>query len=103
MLNDFFSSVFTEEAEPIPDFSIVTPPRILPDFTIEQETVKKKLDSLKENKSPGPDTLPPKILKEAAVQLSGPLTNLMNLSLGTGQLPSAWKQANVAAIHKKRR
>jgi hypothetical protein len=36
--------------------------------------VKKKLVSLKENKSSGPDALPPKVLKEVAAQLSGPLS-----------------------------
>ncbi len=54
--------------------------------------------SLNEHKSPGPDGLPPKILKILAPFIAEPLAHLFNLSLATGQVPNGWRTAPVCLI-----
>ena len=56
---------------------------------------------MKSFKSPGPDGFHPKILKEAAKQLSVPLCLKFSKSLDESFLPSDWKVANVIPIFKK--
>ncbi len=62
--------------------------------------VKKKLDSLNPNKSPGVDKHHPRVLKELKDQLVSPLTKLFRKSLEEGFLPSVWRMANVTPIYK---
>ena len=61
----------------------------------------KALNNLKPNKSPGPDEIHPKMLKELANELAHPLTLLFNKSISDGIVPSAWKVAEVRPIFKK--
>ena len=61
----------------------------------------KQLENLKVNKSPGPDCLHPRLLKELSSELKGPLTILFKRSLGEGLLPRDWKDAHITPIHKK--
>ena len=70
-------------------------------MNINVESVKLKLKSLNPNKSPGPDKISPRVLKELHNELALPLAYLFNLSLIEGKLPSAWKHAEVTAIFKK--
>ena len=63
--------------------------------------VAKKLHDLKTNKSPGPDGLHPRILKEVGPQICSMLTKLYNLSIESGQIPDDWKLSTVSVIHKK--
>jgi hypothetical protein len=70
VLADFFSSVFTEE-----DDLVMPELDINPDIpNISAETIKKKLDNLKIDKSPGPDNIHPRILRELSNILSEPLS-----------------------------
>nr|VZI11739.1 unnamed protein product [Spirometra erinaceieuropaei] len=48
---------------------------------------------LEESKSPGPDDIPAKILKERAGELAKPLSMLFHTSFETGYLPPDWKSA----------
>ena len=59
------------------------------------------LRKLKSDKSPGPDNLHPRVLKECAAELARPLTLLFKTSMKDGTLPQAWKEANVTPIFKK--
>ena len=43
------------------------------------------------NKSPGPDGIHPKALKELAEILAKPLTIIFNTSIQTGIVPDLWK------------
>ena len=61
----------------------------------------KKLNKLKENKAMGPERIHPKVLKECAGQLPGPLTRWFNLSLSSGVVPESWRRAKVNPIFKK--
>ena len=56
---------------------------------------------MKDNKSPGVDGMPPKLLKEIVEQISIPHAKLFNLSLEEGIVPSEWKEANITPLFKK--
>ncbi len=71
------------------------------DIIITEEQVKKKLDKLNITKSPGPDNMHPRVLKELRHEISKPLSIIMMKSLQEGTLPSSWKTAHVTPIFKK--
>ena len=99
--NQFFASVFNTETN---DREREIPSRTkekLKEITIGKELVKKKLLALKIGKSPGPDGLHPRVLKELSEVIDVPLTEIFNASLEFGQLPEDWRSANVTAIFKK--
>lgn len=104
ILNNFFASVFTtEDTNDIP-----TPPtvridnnNILSTFSFTENEVLNCIDKLKISKSPGPDTISPRVLKEAKNEFAKPLTSLFNNSLQSGIIPDEWKLANVTPILKK--
>ena len=49
--------------------------------------VAKKIKAMKDNKSPGVDGIPPKLLMETVEQISIPLARTFNLSLKEGVVP----------------
>ena len=68
------------------------------------EEVLSALQSAKPNKTPGPDRLHPKILKECANELANSLCSIFNKSLRLGKLPSEWKPINnfnITPVFKK--
>jgi hypothetical protein len=73
----------------------------LSSFTIDRHEVEFFLGQLVNNKSPGPDLIPTKILKHCRKALSLPLTTIFNASLSQGIFPSRWKHANVTPVLKK--
>ena len=76
VLSDFFSEVFTDEP--------IRPLRSIPTFCDQQLTdinittskVAEELKKLDVNKSPGPDSVHPRVLKEAYEILSDPLCHI---------------------------
>ena len=73
----------------------------LDDINFTADDVEKKLENLKIGKSPGPDGIHPRVLKELAKELKMPLFIIFRKSLDTGILPKVWKIANVSPISKK--
>ena len=57
--------------------------------------------ALKDNKSPGVDGFPPKLLMETVEQISMPLAGVFNLSLKEGVVPIEWKEADIVPLFKK--
>ena len=55
------------------------------------EMVANKIREMKDNKSPGVDGIPPKLLMETVDHISIPLARVFNLSLKYGVLPFDWK------------
>ena len=53
------------------------------------------------SKSPGPDLVNAKILKELAEPIAPVLSIIFKTSYESGCLPSKWKEANISAIYKK--
>jgi len=60
-----------------------------------------KLNKLKVHKSPGPDSLHPRVLSELRYQLNTPLRLIYETSYNTGCIPRDWKFANTVPIYKK--
>ena len=65
------------------------------------EMIAQKIKKLKDNKLPGVDGIPPKLLKEIVEQISTPHAKLFDLSLEEGIVPSEWKEANITPLFKK--
>ena len=101
ILQDQFTSVFTRETiSNIPDLPKRTT-SIIGNIRVAEEMVLKLLQHLNISKSVGPDGMHPKILKELAVFIAGPLTQLFNMTLNDNVLPKDWKKAYVSPIFKK--
>ena len=60
-----------------------------------------KIRDVKDNKSPGLDEIPPKLLLEIVEQISIPLATVLNLSLEEGIVPLEWKESNNIPLFKK--
>ena len=56
-------------------------------ITIPKNIIYEQLLKLKTDKSPGPDNIHPRILKETADSISSSLYTLFNLSLNQGIIP----------------
>ena len=100
-----FSSMFTREdtcSLPVPETKFnESEGEMLGQLVVTPEVVASKTNNMKENKSPGADGISPKILKEAAEQISTPLAPMFNMSLQEGIVPLEWKEANIIPIFKK--
>lgn len=83
----YFSSVFTQEHSNLPELANIINDRLSRILCTTSE-VEKYLKTLNAHKSPGPDSIPPRILKECAQELSTPLCALFNKSFSTGLLPT---------------
>jgi hypothetical protein len=68
---------------------------------IEEKKILKLLLNINPNRSPGPDGIHPKALKETAAILVKPLTKIYNASLQSGIVPDLWKLGNIIAFFKK--
>jgi len=68
---------------------------------IREDSVEKLLLNLKTSKSPGPDGIHPRVLKEVATELAVPLTKIFKSTVESGHLPHLWKTANITPIFKK--
>ena len=104
VLNEYFSSVFTTEnisSLPVPFTKFEgSKSEHLGQLFGTPEMIPKKIKK-KDNKSPGVDGIPPKLLKEIVEQISIPLAKLFNLSLEEGIVPSEWKEAKITPLFKK--
>ena len=88
LLNKFFSSVFTDEdLTNIPSSEERDIGFKLSEIFISKDDVSKLLAALHPNKSPGPDGIHPRILKELAQGLVQPLAGIFRKSLHKGMLP----------------
>ncbi|BHF81444.1 hypothetical protein SprV_0702457400 [Sparganum proliferum] len=98
--SQFFKSIFTSESlfTP-PDYDFDEGPKI-ESVSFDEATVRKELMTLNESKSPGPDDIPPKLLKELAAELAKPLSMLFQASFEAGCLPADWKSARITPLHK---
>jgi hypothetical protein len=101
VLNVFFSSVFTKESDgELPSFERRTDAN-LSFITVSVEQMSKALQKLKVDKSPGPDQIHPKILKELCNELAYPFKVLFDKTMIEGKIPKDWKEAEVRPLFKK--
>jgi hypothetical protein len=102
MLADFFSSVFTHEPQgDIPLLPDATFQHMFVDREFTENEVCQLMQDLDTSKSPGPDEVHPRELKELSSTISKPLTRIFNASLKYGKVPKTWKKGNITALFKK--
>uniref|UniRef100_A0A8C3F2F9 Reverse transcriptase domain-containing protein n=1 Tax=Chrysemys picta bellii TaxID=8478 RepID=A0A8C3F2F9_CHRPI len=98
-LNEYFASAFNKANEGLRNSGSVTEGNKGGEITVSE--VEAKLEHLNGTKSGGPDDLHPRILKELAREIAGPLAIIFNESLNSGVVPLDWRIANVVPIFKK--
>ena len=85
VLNEYFSSVFTTEdtsSLPVPFTKFEgNNSEHLGQLFVTPVMIANKIKKMKDNKSPGVDGIPPKLLKEIVEQISTPLATFFNFSL----------------------
>ena len=102
LLNRFFvdQSTLNDSRSQLPTDNI-NPEVLIDQKVIQPEDVYKILINLDVSKSTGPDGTSNKLLQQAAVPISQPLSHLFNYCLSTGYFPEVWKIAHVIPIYKK--
>lgn len=104
-LNKFFVSSFTREnSNGIIDPNIVfdsAEDEKLKHIDITPDLVRKHINQLKRNKSPGPDNLGSSLLLDICEDIVEPLCIIFERSLRLHQVPADWREANVTPIFKK--
>ncbi|BHF85998.1 hypothetical protein SprV_ctg1102917600 [Sparganum proliferum] len=98
--SQFFQSVYKNEARFLPPSTEELPTQSVSHILFSEGIVRRELEALNESKSPGPDEIPPKLLKELASELSVPLSMLFQTSFDTGTLPIDWKLAHITPRYK---
>ena len=101
LLNNYFSSVFTEESGSIPLPADCHEGEKLEEMDFTTIEIESKIRELKANKSPGPDGFLPKVLKEVRSEVSHHLSRIFNMSIRTACVPCDWREAEVTPIFKK--
>ena len=100
-LNRYFVSAYiVEDTNNMPKKA--TAGENLETIIITKEVVLGKLMGLKVDKSPGPDGMRPRVLKEMAGEIANALVVIYQNSLDSGVVPADWKTANVTPQFKKR-
>ena len=91
ILGNLFSSVYTKEPEWTSILDEDIKPRIRKELKLEitKEAVRQKLTTIKSNKSPGPDTMHPHVVKEMVDVLVSPFYLIFKLSIKLGKIPAA--------------
>ena len=101
-LNQQFQSVFSAPSSLEQSSDLHQPQATnMERITITENGVISQLKKLNPYKATGPDDLSPRVLKELAYTISGPLTKLYQMSLDTSTVPLDWKKARVSPIFKK--
>uniref|UniRef100_A0A8D0CDV4 Reverse transcriptase domain-containing protein n=1 Tax=Salvator merianae TaxID=96440 RepID=A0A8D0CDV4_SALMN len=102
LLNSYFVSVFSKkDSVTATDLRCASEGIRESKHIIETERVREYLANLNEFKSPGPDGLHPRVLKELAGVIAEPLAVIFENSWRTGEVPDDWRRANVVPIFKK--
>ena len=102
ILSSFFSKVFTkEDLENSPTLEDRKVDRPLMNIDINQEDLPTKLQNLKPHKSPGPDGLQPRVLREISVPIAIPFRIIYKRMIQSSQLPEDFKIGEVIPIFKK--
>ena len=96
VLNNNFSSIFTREN--ITEFPRIEGERVpdIPLLNIQVDGVRNPLENPDPLKSPGPDNISSRFLKETAIHIAPSLTFIFQAQ---GIVPSEWKKANVVYIY----
>ena len=104
--NDHFVSIGSKLADKIESGNPSIIPEI-PDYGLQFEltnvdnaTISKYLCELSASRSTGIDGINARLIKDANLELTTPITHIMNLSIEHGIFPDAWKLARVTPLFK---
>ena len=64
--------------------------------------MEKLLRDINVRKSCGHDMISPRLLKESAAVIAGPIANIINSSVDLCEYPASWKMGQVTPLFKKR-
>ena len=70
-------------------------------LNISEQDVMDQTSILDLNKAYGPDSIPPRLIKEGGRAVTKLLARLFNMALQQCEFPKIWKTANVIPLHKK--
>ena len=91
ILNEYFSSVFTvEKSMDVKELGEINSD-VLRSVHITEKEVLDVLKRTKVDKSPGPDEVYPRTLWEAREEIAGPLAEIFESSIDTGEVPEDWR------------
>lgn len=100
LANIFSSNSTLDDADQnVPLLNFNSP--IIPALKIHTRHVQAILGELSIDKAPGPDEIPPIVLKTCSLEIAPILSKLYRLCLRTSSFPNAWKEANIQPIPKK--
>ena len=88
-------------SESLPTLESIAPSNGPLDFNITPEEIERSINTLKNNRSHGPDLISNIMLKRSCKQLLNPLTSLFNLILKNQKYPKQWDLSYITPIHKK--
>ena len=100
-LNTYYAKVFTRSNVEPPTPRMRTTER-LEKITITKDKVETVISLLKEDAAPGPDGIPPRLIRELRNELNGPLTKLFTASMTTRKIPDEWREASITPIYKQK-
>ncbi len=101
ILSEQFATVFVKEPEGSTPSAITREVPSMNHIEITHDKIRKVIQKLKKNKSPGPDGIHPRVIKELMETLLEPLRIIYTSSLEEGVVPEDWKIAHITAIFKK--
>ncbi|XP_073498545.1 uncharacterized protein [Phyllobates terribilis] len=102
LFNSYFASVFSQK-ENVTSTDLHYPFKGIEEskLSVNRKIVREYLANINEFKSPGPDELHPRVLKEIVEEILEPLSIIFENSWRTGEVPEDWRRANVVPIFKK--
>ena len=99
LLNNRFQQVFTKE-------SAFEKPQVseegvhMKEIKVTKQEIHNLLEELEEEKAMGPDEVSGNILKACREELTGPIHDIIECSIESGEVPVEWKRAEVVPIYK---
>ena len=102
ILNEYFSSVFTnEDLTNIPEPDKTNCNAHVFSTGIDDKKIKDAIKKMKPSNSTGPDGISVNLLQKLENELTKPLKLIFLKSISSGEVPQDWKDANVIPIFKK--
>ena len=100
-MSKFFASVFTQSDGELPTKTVINGNCDLIDIEVTEERVRTRIDGMREISAPGPDAIPPVLLKMLRDKEAEPIAIIFRKSIDDCRIPDEWRDANITAIHKK--
>ena len=101
MLNAYFGSVYSQKDVSIMPSQELRSESTISDVAFTSQHVDCLLAHMAINKSPGPDGIHSRVLREAHEEVCEPLRMIFTKLLREGSVPKSWKQATAVPIFKE--